>query len=83
MAAGRGVELEHTQVPSLTTIRLISQERHGLHARNLERLPAALIFAAHLVIEQNHVARGFGEFRPVTFIRIAGKAVPLSPDDPS
>src|SRR5690242_12103137 len=48
--------------------RLLAQKRHGLHARDVEPLAAAQIFARHFVIEQHHVAQGFLKARAVALI---------------
>src|ERR1700733_9198066 len=60
-----------------------SQERGGFDSGDVETLAAAHVLADRLVVEQHHVAGGFGEAGPVSLVGAAGQALDLLSHHPA
>lgn len=62
--------------------RLVVEEGHRFDTGNVETFPAAHVLARGLIVDQHHVALGFGELSAVAFVASAGHTVLLLTDDP-
>src|ERR1041385_7751313 len=68
---------------SRLTKGLFCQEGDGLDAGDVKTLPASQVLAGSLIVEEQHIALGFGKLGAIALVAAAGHAVLLLSKQPA